>query len=194
MEDLTRRLGELKERRPGALDALVSEFSGPLYAGGLGLGFAPTDAEELVQDTLAAFLEALDRFEGRSSLKTYLFGILYNKASELRRKRRREEASEDIEAILDSRADSRGHWIKPPQGPPEAALNAEIAKWIALCMDNLPMAQRAAFHMKEVEGSQPDEIRNVLGVSATHLRVLLFRARGGLRECLERHWLRESKT
>jgi RNA polymerase sigma-70 factor (ECF subfamily) len=185
-------LQALRERRPGALEALVRAHSGALLGAALGLGLADTDAEELVQETFAAFLKGLERFEGRSRLRTYLFGILYNKASELRRRRGREQPLEGDDPAHESRFDARGHWARPPQGPEEAALSKEVSEIIARCAEGLTTAQRAAFFMKEVQGADPREICNVLDVSGTHLRVILFRARVKLRECLEKNWLERS--
>ncbi len=180
----------IKERREGALDNLVKTYTRPLMAAAFAMGFSEADAEELTQDTFVAFLEAVDRFEGRSQIKTYLFGILYNKASTLRQKHWREEGTDDIEKAFDQRFDSSGAWSAPPQGPEDAALTQEIKMIIEKCAENLPARQRAAFFLKETEGESAESVCNVLGVSPTHLRVMLFRVRARLRECLERHWNR----
>ncbi len=178
----------IKERRAGALEELVKTYTRPLMAAAFAMGFSETDAEELAQDSFVSFLEAVDRFEGRSQLKTYLFGILYNKASTLRQKRWREEGAEDIEKVFDQRFNSNGLWSAPPQGPEDAALTREIKRVIEKCAENLPAQQRTAFFLKEAEGESSESVCNILGISPTHLRVLLFRARVKLRECLERNW------
>jgi RNA polymerase sigma-70 factor (ECF subfamily) len=173
------------------LEQAVAEHTAPLLRGALALGWTLPDAEELVQDTFAAYLAGAGRFEGRSGLRTYLFGILYNKSRELSRKRAREPGSDDLEAeaAFHARFDPRGHWLaSQPQGPEAAALNDELASLIAACAGTLPEQQRAAFFLKEAEGLSNPEVCNALGVSDTHLRVLLFRARLRLRECLERSW------
>jgi RNA polymerase sigma-70 factor, ECF subfamily len=171
------------------LERLVAEHTGPLLRGALAQGFSPADAEELVQETFVAYLQAQGRFEGRSSVRTFLFGILYNKGAELSRRRSRESATDDVEKVFDARFDARGHWLaSAPKGPEDAALSAEIASLIARCAEGLSQAQRAAFFLKESEGAAPEDICNVLAVSDTNLRVLLFRARLRLRECLERAW------
>ena len=178
----------IKERREGALEDLVKTHTQPLMAAAFAMGFSEADAEELAQDAFVAFLEAVDRFEGRSQLKTYLFGILYNKASTLRRKHWREQGTDDIEKTFDRRFDSSGLWSAPPQGPEDAALSREIKTVIERCAEALPTQQRAAFFLKESEGESAESVCNILGVSPTHLRVLLFRAHVKLRECLERNW------
>lgn len=171
------------------LAKLVADHTGPLLRGALALGFSQPDAEELVQDSFVAFLDAQDRFEGRSSPRTYLFGILYNKGAALARKRAKEIASDDVEKAFDARFDARGHWLADePKGPEAAALTAELAAQIKRCAEQLPAPQRAAFFLKEAEGASAGEVCNVLGVSGTNLRVLLFRARLRLRECLEKSW------
>lgn len=171
------------------LSQLVAEHTGTLLRGAMAMGFSQADAEELVQESFVAYLKARDRFEGRSSVKTFLFGILYNKGAELSRKKKREAGLEDIEAVFDSHFDGAGHWLATlPKGPEEEALSKELADVIAACAEKLSVEQRTAFYLKEVEGTSPEEVRNVLGVSDTNLRVLLYRARLRLRECLERSW------
>lgn len=181
-------LSDLRARKPQALTAMVNDHLPALLAGALSHGLSRPDAEEVVQDTFVAFLSGLDRFEGRSTLRTYLFGILYHKASNLRAKARREEGSDDIEAVVSARFDPAGMWARPPGGPEALALDSEIRGWVEKCSEGLPDAQKAAFFLKEIEGEAPEKICNVLGVSATNLRVMLHRARLKLRECLELNW------
>ena len=181
-------LEDLRARKPEALTAMVNDHLPRLLAGALSVGLSRSDAEEVVQETFVAFLSGLDRFEGRSSLRTYLFGILYHKVSGLRAKARREEGSDDIEAVVSARFDPAGMWTRPPGGPEALALDGEIRRWVEKCSEGLPDAQKAAFFLKEVDGETPEAICNVLGVSATNLRVMLHRARLKLRECLELNW------
>lgn len=184
---------DLRARKPEALKALVDENLPKLMGGALAIGISREDAEEAVQDTFVAFLSGLERFEGRSSLSTYLFGILYHKASNLRAKARRTEGTDDIEAVLAARFDAGGLWLKPPRGPEAEALDAETRRLVEACAEGLPDAQRAAFFLKEVDGAEPEDICNVLGVSPTNLRVMLHRARLRLRECLELNWGKDGR-
>ena len=181
-------LAKLKARDPGALSAAVREHAGPLYRAARGLGLPEVDAEELVSESFTAFLGALDRFEGRSTVRTFLFGILYRKALERGRRQARELATDPGDAVFDGRFDGRGHWTRPPRGPEQEAAVKEAAALLAECLEGLPERQRAAFQLKEVDRQSPEEIRNILGVADTHLRVLLFRARTRLRDCLEGKW------
>lgn len=185
---LEKQVRGLRERKDGAIEALVEQYTGPLMGAAFALGFTETDAEELVQETFAALLTSLDRFEMRSQLKTYIFGILYNKAGTLRGKQRREESLDPQEPAAQNRFDTMGMWTTPPKGPEDAALNDEIRDWIRRCSDNLSLAQRAALCLWEVEGEETETICNVLKLSHTNLRVLLHRARHKMRECLEKNW------
>jgi RNA polymerase sigma-70 factor (ECF subfamily) len=135
-------------------------------------------------------LSAIERFEGRSKIKTFLFGILFNKCAERRRKSNREQASEDIEKIFEARFGAWGIWNCVPKGPEDQALNDELRRWLESCARNLSTEQRAAFQLKVVDGQSTAEICKILGVSDTHLGVLLFRARNKLRECLEKKWIK----
>ncbi|MDE2292918.1 MAG: sigma-70 family RNA polymerase sigma factor [Elusimicrobia bacterium] len=181
-------LPDLRARKREALEAVVRENAGPLLRGAMALGLGEGEAEDLVQEAFTAFLAAVERFEGRSSVRTFLFGILYNKARERGRLRAREVATDPVDAVFESRFDARGHWTRPPRGPDDEALSAETDRLLAECLKGLPEAQRAAFQLKEVEGLEPAQACNALAVTATHLRVLLFRARHRLRECLEGKW------
>ncbi len=181
-------LDHLRARKPEALEAVVRDNAGPLLRGAMALGLPPGEAEDLAQDAFAAFLSGLDRFEGRSSVRTYLFGILYRKALERGRLKAREAATDPVDAVFEGRFDARGHWTRPPRGPDEEAQSAETERLLAACLAELPGTQRAAFQLMEVEGLTRAEACNVLAVADTNLRVLLFRARHRLRECLEKSW------
>lgn len=179
---------EAVDSKNQAIEKAIADYTQPLLCGAMGLGFPETDAEELVQQTFVAFLSAIDRFEGRSKLKTYLFGILYNKACEMRRAHKHEEIPDDIDETFEKRFDSWGSWVKPPRGPEEIAVSNEIMDMIGKCSENLPLPQRMAFYLKEVEGETMETICNIVGCTPTHLGVLLFRARNRIRECLEKKW------
>lgn len=166
---------------------VIEAHAGTLYNAALGLGLARADAEDLVQDTLATFFEKRESFEGRSSVRTYLFGILYNKAKQRWRKSWREEPADPVDKAFESRFDAAGV-LRRLDGPEETALNAELAALIADCSAGLTQAQAAAFHLKEVERLSTAELCKTLDVTETHLGVLLFRARNKLRECLEKKW------
>lgn len=179
---------DLKARKPEALSEIVKEHGGVLLRAALGMGMPETDAEEVVQDTFATFLGALDRFEGRSSVRTFLFGILYRKGLERGRKRSRELATDPIDEVFDKSFNFVDHWRRSPKGPEDEAQAKETSAIIAECMKGLGDVQRSAFHLKEVSGESAASICNILKVTDTHLRVILFRARNKLRECIEGKW------
>jgi RNA polymerase sigma-70 factor, ECF subfamily len=181
-------LDRLHRRDPGAVENVVRRHSGDLLNGALGLGLRENAAEELVAETFATFLDVAPRFQGRSSVKTFLFGILYRKAMERGRKSAREQAFDPIDEAFDKRFNLIGHWSQPPRGPEEETLAREIGELIEVCLKGLRPLERAAFLLKEVERESSGSVGNALEVKDTHLRVLLFRARNKLRDCLEKRW------
>lgn len=181
-------LSALKKRDREAVSEVVKEHAGDLLRAAFGMGLKQVDAEEMVSETFSTFLDVLDRFKGRSSVRTFLFGILYRKAMERGRKKSRELATDPVDTVFEWRFNSWGRWSAPPRGPDEDALNQETADLIAVCMKGLTDTQRAAFHLKEVERESNADICNILEVTDTNLRVLLYRARIKLRECIEQKW------
>ena len=103
-------LERLHRRDPAAVESVVRRHSADLLHGALALGLRETAAEELVADTFAAFLDAAPRFEGRSTVKTFLFGILYRKALEKGRKAARERSWDAIDESFSNRFNAIGHW------------------------------------------------------------------------------------
>lgn len=143
------------------------------------------EAEDMVQDVFTTFLQRLDSFEGRSQLRTWLFGILHRKAMERRREAIRDDRMDPIDDVFESRFDSNGNWTRPPADLERLLLSKEIGETIRACMEGLPVKQRSAFVLQEIEELSTGEMCKILDVSVTNLGVLLFRARARLRECLE---------
>lgn len=175
----------LRAREHLAVSTLVHTYTQQLLRASLGLGFDQSTATELVQNVWVTLFDVIPGFRGDSHIRTFIFGILYNKASELRRDHKRFDSSDPVEEILDSRFDASGHWIKPPVSPEDFLKGVETLELIQKCLNTLPLNQRMAFTMKEIEEHESPEICNILGVTLTHLGVLLFRARNRLRECIE---------
>jgi RNA polymerase sigma-70 factor (ECF subfamily) len=157
-------------------------------------------AEDVVQDTWLRVLGAIDRFEGRSSLKTWVFRILVNTAktraqregrslpfSALNDPARIPEAAVDPDRFLPDDHDRfPGAWATPPRAlPEERLLAAETREVVRLAIEQLPPAQRAVISLRDVEGWSADEVRNALDVSEVNQRVLLHRARARVRRSLE---------
>lgn len=185
-------IDRLRSRDPETLSEAVREHARPLYRAARGMGFREEEAEDLVQDIFATFLETLDRFEGLSQVRTWLFGILHHKVFERRRERYREERNDPIDEVFESRFDTRGNWVRPPDDLHGLMESQQIGEAIAGCLEGLPAAQREVFVLREVQGFETPEICKILGLTVTNMGVMMHRARNRLRECIEkRGW---SKT
>jgi RNA polymerase sigma-70 factor, ECF subfamily len=156
-------------------------------------------AEEVVQETWLAVLKGIGRFEGRSSLKTWLFRILTNNAKTRGEREGRsipfsalagaddEGASVDPERFLGPEERFPGHWAAPPSSwqPEDRLLAGETLDVVRAAIDGLPPAQAIVITMRDVEGFSSEEVRNALDISETNQRVLLHRARTKVRQALE---------
>jgi RNA polymerase sigma-70 factor (ECF subfamily) len=158
----------------------------------LAAGFVPSRAvaEEVVQDTWLAVLRGLDAFEGRSSLKTWLFRILVNQARTTGTKEHRSVPVPEPEPAVDpARFDASGSWADPPEHWIEAAegrLEAgKLADRLRALMDELPARQREVVLLRDVEELTSDEVCSVLSISDGNQRVLLHRGRSRLRQLFE---------
>ena len=160
--------------------------------------FTPTRAiaEEVVQDTWVGVLRGIDSFQGRSSLKTWLFRILTNTAKTRGARERRTlpfsalagaEVDGADPAVVSDRFDPHdGHWSEPPgRWPEERLLAAETRDVIRAAIDGLPPAQRAVISLRDVEGWSSEEVCDALGLTEVNQRVLLHRARSKVRAALE---------
>ncbi len=156
-------------------------------------------AEDLVQETFISALQGLDKFKGGSSVRTWLVGILKHKIIDQFRKGSREIVSADLSAIEGETEDEIfnrwGQWRRPPskwgESPDNLLEDKEFWGVFRRCMDALPESFRRAFSMREIDGLKTDEICKVLSVTSTNLWVMLHRARGKLRDCLDNNWFRE---
>nr|MDQ6916174.1 sigma-70 family RNA polymerase sigma factor [Actinomycetota bacterium] len=159
--------------------------------------------EEVVQETWLAALAGLDGFQERSSLKTWIFRILANRARTRAVREARSlpfsalaaaEAEDDEPAVDPDRfLDPRGPspWAAPPADwrtlPEERLLAAETLTLVAAAIDALPPAQREVIRLRDVEGWSAPEVADALEISAGNQRVLLHRARAKVRAALEDH-------
>lgn len=186
-------LSRLHRRDPDTLRDVICEHTRPLYRAARALGFSEQESEDLAQDVLTTFLEKIQKFEGRSQVRTWLFGILYRKIHERRREQHREQQSDPIDEVFEARFDTKGSWTRPPLDLQRLLESREIGEAISACLKNLTVAQRSAFVLREIEQLSTQEICKVLDISTTYLGVLLHRTRHRLRECLESSgWRRES--
>jgi len=148
-------------------------------------------AEDVVQEAWLGVLRGIDRFEGRSSLKTWVFRILVNRAM-TRGKREARTVPVEEPAVDPARFTPEGAWAAPPlrwQEQPEAALrSAETLAVVRDTISMLPPMQRIVITMRDLEGFEAEETCNALGLTETNQRVLLHRARAKVRQALERHF------
>jgi RNA polymerase sigma-70 factor (ECF subfamily) len=179
------RIDAIRRRDPDALEAVAQENLLPLVRAARAWGLAGDDANDAAQDTLLVFVQKADQFDGRARVRTWLFGILFRKIAERRRALIREEAVDDIEAVVDARFDADGRWLRPPRPADAGATADEIRTRVAECLEHVPERSRSAFLLREVEQLETNEVCKILEVSANNLGVMLYRARNRLRECLE---------
>jgi len=158
-------------------------------------------AEEVVQEAWLGVLKGIGRFEGRSSLKTWLFRIVANTAKTRGIREARsvpfsalgddagDEPTVDPDRFLGSGERFPGHWAAPPQAwaPEGRLLSQEVLDVIEREIDRLPPAQRAVITMRDVQGLTSEEVCNALDLTETNQRVLLHRARAKVRSALEEY-------
>jgi RNA polymerase sigma-70 factor (ECF subfamily) len=161
--------------------------------------YVPTQAiaEDVAQETWLAVLEGIDRFEGRSSFKTWLFRILTNRAKTRGMREGRslpfsslesDDGAVDADRFRDPEEGWPGHWRAAPRAfPEERLLAAETREVIERAIEQLPPTQRAVITLRDVEGWSAEEVCNALTLTETNQRVLLHRARSAVRAALEKY-------
>lgn len=202
-----RRLVESLRAGDGAAFMKLVDDLGPSMLR-LARQFTPSGAvaEEVVQETWEAVLKGLDRFEGRSSLKTWIFRILVNRAKTRGVRERRTvpfasladaEAGDEFEAVSPERFfpaghDDANHWAAPmPRWetmPEQAAESRETLALVREAIDALPATQRTVILLRDIEGWDGPQVSNALEITETNQRVLLHRARSKVRAALEQHY------
>lgn len=178
-------LNKIKNREKSYLKTMFKEINPYLFRVCQANGFYQETAEDIISETWAVFFDQIEIFEGRSSLKTYLCGILFNKIREFKRYQGRHIFSDDSESLFEQSFTPEGWWKKDVQDPYNYSANKQTSQWAIDCLENLSEQQKTAFIMREVDDIDSEEICNVLGVNLTHLRVLIYRAKEKLRLCLD---------
>ncbi len=181
---------------------LVERYSGSLLRVATTIVGSRAVAEEVVQETWLGVLRGLDRFEGRASLKTWLFRILTNSAKTRAMRERRsvpfsslvraeteyDERTVDADRFLPADHERwPGHWAVPPRAPEASLLGAETQRVIRQAIDELPEAQRTVITLRDVGGWDAEEVCEVLELTDGNQRVLLHRARSRVRAALEEY-------
>lgn len=175
----------LRARDPEVIRWVVDTYGDQLYRASRGAGFDPTEAEELSQAVFVTFLETLSRFEGRSHVRTWLFGILYRKMSEARRKLGRQREVDPLDTVdEESLGPASDTWGPPLRSAEDLVLDKELMGHLRECLDKTPLDQRMVFILREINGLETPEILESLEISRSNFGVLLHRARRRLRTCL----------
>jgi RNA polymerase sigma-70 factor (ECF subfamily) len=200
-EDL-RLVSELRSGKEEAFAALVDMYHASLIRLAMTYVRDRAVAEEVAQETWLGVIKGIDRFEGRSSLKTWIFRIMTNTAKTRGERESRTvpfsalagddagETAVEPERFIDQNAERWGnHWATPPaswSGVPESRLLAkETLGVIEEALGKLPPAQRQVITLRDVQGWPSEEVCDLLEVSEANQRVLLHRARSKVRRALE---------
>ena len=183
-------LERVKKRDQAAIGDLVDAYLPQLLRAARGMGFSREESEDLVQSVFTTLIVSVDRFQGRSHIRTFLFGIFYNKVSEHLREKQREQKFDPIDEVMESKFDAKGNWRHPWVEIEQQLFAREAGQIIQECLKAIPQAQRIAFYLREVEEMETPEICKEMGISATNLGVLLFRARNRLCLCVEKRGLK----
>ncbi len=207
-EDL-RLVEALRSGKESAFVSLIGRYHTSMLRLAMIFVSSQAVAEEVVQDTWMGVLQGLDRFEGRSSLKTWIFRILTNRAKTRAQREGRSvpfsslpeftneiyEPAVEPERFRGPDQQWPGNWISFPHSwdeiPEERILSLETMTHIQEAIDNLPPGQREVITLRDVEGWSSDEACSLLGVSESNQRVLLHRARCRVRRALERYFEEE---
>ena len=197
----------LRQRDEVAFTQLIEQYHASLVRLACIYVQDTTTAEEIVQETWLAVLQGLDHFEGRSSLKTWIFTILTNKAKTRSQREKRTISYTDVEESLqeqptvnpqrfkDPSADTwPNHWAPGSEPvswggiPEDVFLSQETMNLIRETIDGLPENQRLVITLHDQDELSTQEICNILGISETNQRVLLHRARARVRQALENYF------
>ncbi|MFN2444711.1 MAG: RNA polymerase sigma factor [Vicinamibacterales bacterium] len=178
-------LASLRARDPAALREVVNQHARRLYRAARGMGFSSGDAEDLAQDVFVTFLETIERFEGRSEVGTWLFGILHHKAQERRRAHAREDLTDVIDDVFERRFNTDGSWREPPIPADRLVAANQTAEALRECLSGLPDQHREVFQLRQLEEFSPADVSEMIGCTSNHVGVLFHRARVRLRACLE---------
>lgn len=197
-------LARLREGDEEAYMMLVEKYHAMLIRTALIYVHDRSVAEEVVQDTWIGFLQGLRRFEGRSSVKTWLFSILINRAKTQALRESHyvtagdmlstdddDGATVDPARFYPAGTPDAGEWSVNPNRwdeiPEERLLSLEVRQVAQAAIDKLPPMQRQVITLRDVEGWEAEHVCGLLNITDANQRVLLHRARAAVRQSLERY-------
>lgn len=155
------------------------------------------EAAEIVQNTFLAALQSQQTYAGRSSEKSWLYGILKHKILDHFRARKKLESFDllDTGDPYENDFDATGHLKTPPAhwawNPESATENHQLAQVLAKCLDGIAPKLRRIFVLKEIEGMTSEELCKEFDIQPNNLWVILHRTRNQLKKCLEIHWFQK---
>jgi RNA polymerase sigma-70 factor, ECF subfamily len=194
-------LEALKSGDEAAFRTLIHLHHGPMLRLALAYVRDPGVAEEVVQETWLTCLRSLNRFEGRSSLKTWIYGIVMNIARSRKHKEarilpfaalwRRDDSDSMRPTVEAARFGRDGMWSSAPDSwsnvPESKVLSGETMLRVKSAIESLPMKQREVITLRDVSGLDANEVCGLLSISAENQRVRLHRARSAVRKMLEEY-------
>ncbi len=182
-------LGRLRNGDEEAFLMLVGRYQQPMLRLARTMVSSHAVAEEAVQDTWMGVVRGIDRFEGRSSFKTWLFRILVNRTRSAGAREVPSVPIDEAHAVDPARFDAQGHWAEPVMAwTEESEERLDAARWspiLKTAISRLPERQRQVVMLRDVEGLSSAEACDVLGISVGNQRILLHRGRARLREVVE---------
>lgn len=205
-EDDLRTVEALRSGNESAFVSLIDLYHAPMLQLAMIFVSSQAVAEEVVQEAWMGVLQGLERFEGRSSLKTWIFRILTNCAKTRAQREGRSipfsslpdfnieapEPAVDPERFIGPGQQLTGGWVSFPHSwddiPEERILSQETCTCIQSAIDTLPPNQREVITLRDIEGWSSGETCNLLGISEANQRVLLHRARSRVRRALEKYF------
>ncbi|HEX3506861.1 MAG TPA: sigma-70 family RNA polymerase sigma factor [Candidatus Dormibacteraeota bacterium] len=191
-------LAALRSGDEAAFRVLVRAHHGPMLRLAMTYVRDPGMAEEVVQEAWLTCLRSLEKFEGRSSLKTWIYGIVMNLARSRKRREsrilpfaslwRRDDSDSRRPTVEAGRFGVDGLWSSPPDSWPESkVLSGETMLRVKAAIQSLPIKQREVITLRDVAGLDADEVCGLLSISAENQRVRLHRARAAVRKMLEEY-------
>lgn len=191
-------LARLRRGDDAAYRTLIRQLHGSLVGLAMSIIGSRAQAEEVVQDAWLAVFSGIRLFEGRSSLATWIFSIVLNRARTRASREGRlvglpalmEGTNPGARAVDSSEFKPDGHWIEAPRlwdeiSPERIVGGRQLRDHVMAAIDRLPAGQRAVIILRDLEGCDAEEACTLLDITAENQRVLLHRARGRVRQAID---------